>query len=306
MKRFINHLVLLMLSLLVACGGGGGSSPAPSVPADYTAFGAPEQVLIQGYVGDIMEPFISRDGNYLFFNDMGVNKDIYSASYDSPSDTFTYVAPFSVLNTPAVEGVPTLDDNGRFYYISTFNYPPNNASIFDTIYVGDFDPLSVNIVNNLAVVPNLDEDTLGHLNFDIEVSPDGTTLYTVDGTFSGNPFPDVSNFFYAVDSGSGFVRQPDSGTIFANINTSDLEYAACISRDGLEFFFTRLELATLTTSMWRATRSSLTSAFGVPLKISGLSGFFEAPTLSPDEKILYFHLRKAGEVNFDLYRMVRP
>ena len=211
-----------------------------------------------------------------------------------------------MINTPAVEGVPTLDNNNRFYYISTYNYPPANASILATIYVGDFDPASPSIVNNLAVVPNLEEGILGHLNFDVEVSPDGATLYFVDGVFSGNPFPDVSNFVYAVDSGSGFVRQPDSPAIFAAINTDELEYAACISRDGLEFFFTRLELATLETTIHRATRPSVSAAFGTPQRISAISGFVEAPALSADEKELYYHRLNADTDKFELWRVTRP
>jgi len=40
------------------------------------------------------------------------------------------------------------------------------------------------------------------------ISRDGALLYFVDGVFSGNPYPDVSNFVYAVDAGSGFVEAP--------------------------------------------------------------------------------------------------
>lgn len=308
--------VLLMSLLLISCGGGGGADAPVTPVADYTAFSNPQPVSIKGYAGDVMEPFISRDGKYLFFNDTTVipgtppqnNKDIHYASYDSLSGTFTYEAVISAVNTLAVEGVPTLDNNNRFYYISTFNYPPDNAKILDTIYVGDFDPLSPAIVNNLDVVLNLrdPEGILGHLNFDVEISPDGLTLYFVDGIFSGKPFPDVSNFVYAVDTGSGFVRQADSEVIFANINTSDLEYAACISQDGLEFFFTRLELATLDTFIYRAIRPDTSSAFGVPQKVSAISGFVEAPTLSSDEKELYYHRRIPGTNNFELYRVTRP
>ena len=296
---------MLLSLLLAACGSDDVESPV-APPTEYTAFSNPEVVEIQGYAGEVMEPFISRDGKYLFFNDMGDNKDIYYASFDNLSGTYNFEDVIAAVNTPAVEGVPTLDNNNRFYYISTFNYPPANAQIFDTIYVGDFNPSSPSIVNNLAVVPDLDEGIPGHLNFDVEVSPDGSVLYLVDGVFSGNPYPDVSNFIYAVDSGSGFVRQPDSADIFANLNTDDLEYAACISADGLEFFFTRLELATLGTEIFRATRSGLSSSFSVPQKISVISGFVEAPTLSPDEKELYYHRRNPDTNKFELYRVTRP
>ena len=305
MNRKLILPTMLLSLLLAACGSDDVESPIV-LPVEYTAFSTPEMVEIQGYSGEVMEPFVSRDGKYLFFNNMGDNKDIFFASYDNPTDSFIYEDAIFAINTPAVEGVPTLDNNNRFYYISTFNYPPANAQIFDTIYVGDFDALSPSVVNNLAVVPDLDEGILGHLNFDVEVSPDGSVLYLVDGIFSGNPYPDTSNLIYAVDSGSGFVRQPDSAAIFTNLNTDDLEYAACISADGLEFFFTRLELATLATEIFRATRSSLSSAFSVPQKVSAISGFVEAPTLSPDEKVLYYHRRNPDTNKFELYRVTRP
>jgi len=293
--------------LLAACGSTEVESPAEIPPANYTEFDTPEPVLIQGYDSDIMEPFFSRDGKYLFFNDMGTdNKDIFYATYDENTDTFTFAGAIAVVNTPAVEGVPTLDNNYRFYYISTFNYPPATANILDTIYVGDFDPALPAVVANLAVVPGLGEQTLGHLNFDVEVDPTGSILYYVDGIFSGNAFPDVSNFVYAVDSGSGFVKQADSPVIFGNINTGDLEYAACISQDGLEFFFTRLKLATLDFGMYRATRSSVSSAFGIARQLDQVSGFVEAPTLSPDEKQLYYHRLNPTTNIFELYRVTRP
>ncbi len=299
--------IVIILLILAGCGGSDVESPPPAPPGEYTAFVNPELVPIQGYTADIMEPFFSRDGRYLFFNNMGIgDKDIYYATYDSQTDVFTFADTLTVLNSPAVEGVPTLDDNNRLYYISTFNYPPGGAGIFDTIYVGDFDPGNPQLVTNLAVVPNLAENIFGHLNFDTEISPDGRTLYFVDGVFSGAAFPDASNFVYAVDSGSGFVRQADSAAVFSTLNTTDLEYAACISQDGLEFFYTRLVLATQETEMWRATRPAISAPFGVPRQVAGISGFVEAPTLSPDEKQLYYHRRNPVTNVFELYRVTRP
>ena len=306
MKALSRLFLLSLVLFLTACSTTEVIEDPPLPNNDYTAFINPELVPIVGYTGEVMEPFFSRDGRYMFFNNMGDNKDIFYATYDAQTDVFTFADTISAINTPAVEGVPTLDNNNRFYYVSTFNYPPGGANIFDTIYVGDFDANSLAIVNNLAVVPNLDEGILGHLNFDAEVSPDGSTFYLVDGVFSGNPFPDVSNFIYAVDSGAGFVRATDSVAIFANINTNDLEYAACISQDGLEFFFTRLEIATLETRNYRATRNSLTAAFGVPQEVPLNGGFIEAPTLSPDEKELYYHRRNPATNLFELYRVTRP
>jgi hypothetical protein len=67
--------VLLAAALcLAACQGSGpSSSSTPSTSsrastAGYGAFTDPQPVTIEGYSGDAMEPFISRDGRYLLFN----------------------------------------------------------------------------------------------------------------------------------------------------------------------------------------------------------------------------------------------
>ena len=65
-----------------------------------------------------MEPFISRDGAYLFFNDSGSDKDIYYATYIDDT-TFQFQGDITDINTAAVDGVPTMDNLGKFYYVST-------------------------------------------------------------------------------------------------------------------------------------------------------------------------------------------
>ena len=48
--------------------------------ADPTAFTTPTPITINGYTGSAMEPFISVDGQFLFFNDSADNKQIYYAT----------------------------------------------------------------------------------------------------------------------------------------------------------------------------------------------------------------------------------
>src|ERR671926_14237 len=55
------------LCLLLAAGCGPQRSLEPA-PAQYHGFGTPQRVTIRGYDGEAMEPFITRDGRYLFFN----------------------------------------------------------------------------------------------------------------------------------------------------------------------------------------------------------------------------------------------
>jgi hypothetical protein len=72
----INRIpILAMVSLLLlctACTAGAEDSAAtadtPDAKTTYGVFTNPQPVTIEGYTQDAMEPFISPDGNYLFFN----------------------------------------------------------------------------------------------------------------------------------------------------------------------------------------------------------------------------------------------
>ncbi len=105
--------------------------------------------------------------------------------------------------------------------------------------------------------------------------------------------------------GANFRRASNSADLMRNVNTNALEYAVCISSDGLELFLTRVESLAAAPAIYRAARKSLPEPFGAPEKISGIQGFVEGPTLSPDEKSLYYHLKDTGG-RFVIYRVTRP
>ena len=92
----------------------------------------------------------------------------------------------------------------------------------------------------------------------------------------------------------------------AAVNTVDLEYAAAISRDGLELFFTRLDIGTLTTTIHRVTRTATDVPFESPELVSAIRGFVEGPAFSPDERSLYYHKRNQANGLFELWRVTRP
>ena len=290
--------------LIVACGSDDPSPSDPGVPIEpdpYTAFANPELITINGFNDHAMEPFVSRDGTYLFFNNFVPQKDLFYATFIDAT-TCEFHGAIDVLNTPAVEGAPSMDSANRFYYVGTSNYTPPLA--YDTLFVGTWNGSTV---TGAAPLTGLAIPTPGLLNFDIEVSPDGATVYFNDGDFSGgNGFPDRASIAIAHDSGSGFIRDPASATIMADVNTEELEYAPCISSDGLEFFFTRLKLATLETAIYRTSRARLGDPFEVPQLVSAISGFVEGPTLSPDEQSLYYHKRNETTGQFEIYRVTRP
>jgi hypothetical protein len=108
----------------------------PCHAASADGFSDPEPVQIVGYSGDAMEPFISRDGKYLFFNnrnDPGVDTNLHWAD-NVDGKTFRYRGEIQGVNTRSLEGVPSMDRAGTFYFISPRSYDRT----LSTIYHGQF------------------------------------------------------------------------------------------------------------------------------------------------------------------------
>ncbi|TWU62607.1 hypothetical protein V7x_43420 [Crateriforma conspicua] len=280
----------------------GKSTPEPEDVPEYTAFKTPRKVTIRGYKEDAMEPFLSRDGQILFFNnlnDPSVNTNLHYAERIDDV-TFQYKGEVGGVNSEATDGVPAIDSKNNFYFMSVRSY----KNTFSTVYRGKWD---AGTVSNVELVSGITNRKPGNVNFDVEVTPDGNTLYTVDGDFtSGNP-PKASNFVIARRNSMGeFERDKDGDRVLAKVNTLALEYAACISKDELELIFTRAgnKSGKLTAPrLWLAARKSVKEPYGEPQLISVADGFVEGGTYTPDEKAVYYH-RKDGE-RFVIYRIDR-
>jgi len=300
LKNISSTIVILSVLVIGACTGGGSSPPLSN---DYTAFSNPQLVTINGYSGDAMEPFISRDGAYLFFNNAGgpTDKDLFYATFVNDA-TFQYQGTIAAINTTAVDGVPTMDNTDTFYYVSTASYSP--PTTYDTLHAGIW---TGSTVTGSAPLAGLAIATPGIIYFDIEVSPDNSTLYLSKGDFTGGGgAPSAADIVIVVNSGGVFTLDPNSAGIMANVNSGKLEYAPAISANGLELFFTRLDLSTTDARIFRAVRSSKSSVFGVPQLVSAITGFVEGPAFSPDEKSLYYHRLNTSTGHFEIYRVTRP
>ncbi|MCM3873835.1 MAG: hypothetical protein ND895_24365 [Pyrinomonadaceae bacterium] len=281
---------------LVLTGGGAAGSGAPPRLSEYSGFANPQRVTIRGYSGHAMEPFITRDGRYLFFNnsnDPSVNTNLHYAERVNDV-TFTYNGEIKGVNTEVLEGVPSMDRNGNFYFVSTRSY----KETLSTIYRGRF---AGGTVTGISLVADLSEKTLWRVNFDLEISTNGESLYFVDGLFNGKPVPETADIAIAKRYGSGFRRLPNSSDLLKNINTDALEYAACVSSDELELFFTRL--ANRGFAIYRSTRKTVAQPFDLPERLVAIEGFVEAPTLTADGRSLYYH-KKEGDL-FAIYRVTR-
>lgn len=278
---------------------GGSTSSSGGGAGDYTAFGNEMPVSIRGYSGDAMEPFVSRDGTYLFFNnsnDPSVNTDLfYAVRIDGLN--FQFQGPIQGANSAALDGVASLDTNGNFYFVSTRSY----ASSLSTLHTA---PFSGGALGTVSLVQGVSLLTAGQVNFDAEISGDGNTLWFNDGNYASGSLT-AASIVVADRQGAGFVRRPDSATILQSVNAGGLNYAPDISSDGLELFFTRWDPAVpgATPAIYRVARTSLTAPFAAPQRVAVATGFVEATSLSADGRFIYYHKRDNGQ--FRIFRAER-
>ena len=291
----------LVLALSLVCAYAAGQSPKSAASADQSGFSNPQRVTIRGYYGDAMEPFLSRDGKILFFNNLNdpkVNTNLYWAERVDDL-TFQFKGEVGGVNTLALEGVASMDRDGMFYFVSPRSYDQTAS----TLYRGHFANGSV---TGVELVPGVSLAKPGIVNFDAEISADGNTLYFVESQFEHGG-PRRAHILLARRNGNVFVRSADSERIMKTINAGTLpgtlNYAPATAASGLEIFFTRVDPGG-PPAIYVARRTDIAAPFGEPVKIEAASGFVEGPTLSPDEKSLYFHKRENG--HFVLYRVTRP
>jgi Tol biopolymer transport system component len=288
----------LVVTGMPACGGSASAARSAPTPGVYTAFTNPTRVTITGYAGDAMEPFISKDGRYLFFNnrnDPSVNTDLYYAARVDDR-TFTFLGPIPGVNSPELDAVASLDTLGNFFWVSNRSYSSSQS----TLYSGQFSAAGV---TSTALVAGISLHEAGEVNFDAEISADSQTLWFDDGDYSTGSLT-AAKIGFANRQGAIFVRDATSATVLAAVNTADLNYAPSISVDGLELFFTRASTAAgATPAIYRAARTDTNSAFATPERVSAADGFVEAPSLSADGHLLYFHQLVNG--TFAIYYVQR-
>ena len=287
-------LILGVVTTAIAGDSSSSDSMSGSKPPEFTN---PERVTIIGYSEDAMEPFITRDGTRLFFNNSNsaVDTNLFQA-HRIDDLTFQFDGEIGGVNSPALDAVASMDRNGNFFFVSTRSY----AVTASTIYQGVF---SNGDVAGVALAPGVSLQTPGIVDFDAEISADGGTLYFSEGRFMpSSPIPQTARIMIANRTESGFVRPRNSNRIMRLINTKALNYAADTSDSQLEIFFTRLNR--IGPAIYTASRSATSKPFGKPRKIKAIIGFAEAPSLSPDGKSLYYHKNENGI--FVIYRVTRP
>ncbi|HWE86283.1 MAG TPA: hypothetical protein VG267_15175 [Terracidiphilus sp.] len=294
MIRPLSLLVLCVPLLLVAsC----QRAPLPNSPAlTSNEFQNPQAVTIEGYSADAMEPFLSRDGKILFFNNLNepkVNTNLYWAERIDDLH-FKYRGEVGGVNTPALEGVASMDRDSNFYFVSNRSYDKTASTLYRAKFAGG-------ALTGVELVPGVSLAKPGIVNFDAEISADGNTLYFVESEFSWHGQPKSARILVARKSGNVFVRDAAASALLQSIDNAQLNYAPATSVSECELLFTRVEPGG--PAIYVAKRTSKTAPFSAPLKLAVITGFAEAPTLSPDEKALYFHKKENGR--FQIFRVTR-
>lgn len=263
----------------------------------YPSFGTEIEVTINSLTFDAMEPFISSNGNYLFFNNLndGINTKLYYATRVNDS-TFNYVGELIGTNqttSPHLDAVPDMDANGNFYWTSTRNYPTELNNLFHGTFSAG------NVSNIGRVQGDFNMNTPGWLVMDHGISLDGQYLYFNNARFDGDNCQGPCETTLGVaqkDNSSTFSKLPNSESILQNINDVNyIYYAPCISSDNKELYYTRYLKGEITPStafeICVAIRSNATSEFSIPTVLFSevISNLIEAPTLTLDKNIMYYH-----------------
>ena len=325
-------IILCSAILLASCGGGSGSSgnnsaPVPEPPAPATPdFHNPKPIEILGYTGHAMEPFISRDGNTLFFNNLNADRledgseNDTNIHFASRNDAYTFQYMGLVVGASEdlvpgkneLEGVASLDRDGHFFFIRTTDYlDAGSPHYLKSIFMGNYGNGSI---VDLTALPNFKSDrppgeapVPGELVFDVEVDRSGDYLYFAEGMFSGSPFPDAADIQVAKKERNTFAVMPGTREVMMEINSEALEYAPSISSNRLEFYFTRAEVrspASPEFAVYVASRDSVQSPWTGVTRLEAIAGdITEGPSISEDCKHLYYHQRVDGV--FRIYAVER-
>ena len=100
------------------------------------------------------------------------------------------------------------------------------------------------------------------MDFDVEVNAQGTILYVSVGHFNGRSAPTSASLAIFDKSGDHFTPDHDSSVVPCAVNEpGKLTYAASISTNGLELFFTRVNPAGGGPGIYRAVRTGLGQPF---------------------------------------------
>lgn len=273
----------------------------------YPTFGTEKSVTITGLTFDTMEPFISPDGNTLFFNSLnsGGNTNLYYATRINDT-TFTYVGLVNGTYDPSpdhLDAVASIDSINNFFWVSLRNIP--------NLHKGNYLAGNVSNVSQVFGTCNILPPS-GWLIMDAAINYSGNLLYYSNAYFGptftecvGVPCEAKLGVAQIVND-STFNKTLYSDAIFSNVNdTNYLVYAPQVTKDGLELYYTRLLVGGFDTEICVSVRNSISDTFSLPMIIYSNFGYFpEAATPTTDKQKIYYH-KKNGALTYSIYLRYR-
>lgn len=277
----------------------------------YPTFGPEKGVTINGLNFDAMEPFISLDGNTLFFNSLnsGGNTNLYYATKINDT-TFTYIGLVGGTYDPSpnhLDGVASMDSINNFFWVSLRGYPSPMENLHRGVYANG------NVSSITRVYGNFNIYTFnfpfGWLIMDAAINYQGDLLYYCNAKFdfsnticAGVPCESKIGVAQKIND-STFNKHPNSNAIFSNVNdtVNYLIYAPQVTKDGLELYYTRLKKGSINTEICVSVRNSTVDTFSLPVVIYSNMGFVpEAASPSADKQKIYYH-KKNGAGTYKIY-----
>ncbi len=292
-------LALAVLGVTAPCSKAPEADPAVA----YPEFVDESAVTISGYDADAMEPFVTRDGRYLFFNSLndGVGTSLYYALRESDTH-FVFRGEIAGVNgrPPHLDAVASMDAAHVFYYVSTRDYPAEIRNLRS----GRFADGSVT-----GVVP-VDGDfyvrsPAGWLVMDAEIASDGGSLYYVNARFDGRALPVEARIGLARREGTAFVADRSSDALFAQVNDDGyLVYAPATFAEASELYFTRIRKGSLVSEICVSILPEGAAAYSRPKRMEVSGSLVEAPTLTNDGTRIYYH-KKTSDGRYRVFTMRR-
>lgn len=272
----------------------------------YPVFGPEIKVTITGLTFDAMEPFISTDGNTLYFNSLnsGGNTNLYYATKNSDSNfTFVGLVEGTYNSSPDhLDAVASMDSANHFFWVSLRSIP--------NLYSGNY---QAGVVNNISkVYGNFNILTSGWIIMDAAINYQGNLLYYTNAYFGPNytecvGVPCIAKLGVAqFVNDSTFNKLSNTDAMFSNINdTNYIVYAPQATKDGLEMYFTRLLKGGYNTEICVSVRNSILDNFSLPMVIySNFGKFPEAASPSTDKQKIYYH-QKDNNLVYGVYLRYR-
>lgn len=151
----------------------------------------PEAVLIKGYDESAMEPLISPDGRYLFFNnenDPKVDTNLHFAEHTEEL-AFRYLSELRGVDSESLDACASMDRAGHVYFTTVRDY----GRTMNSISVGDF--VGPRVTDVHPVPGDINPKTPGTM--DVSINPDGHTLYISRAIFTGRGAPAKSDLMLA-------------------------------------------------------------------------------------------------------------